>query len=71
MAVSFRRGLLLPKLSFHSLTNSAAAERIFSLLELKVKLFFGDERTEALADQIQATLKLRSNDRSVGHASCL
>ena len=45
--------------------NSAGAERVFSLL----KAFFGDTRTQALADILQATLMLRYNKRSVGHSS--
>jgi hypothetical protein len=45
--------------------NSAGAERVFSLL----KLCFGDARMSALADIIQASLMLRYNKRSVGHAS--
>ena len=43
--------------------NSAAAERVFSLL----KIFFGDVRAGSLADMIQATLMLRYNQRPVGH----
>ena len=42
--------------------NSAAAERVFSLL----KLFFGHDRDTALADMIQATLMLQYNKRVVG-----
>ena len=42
--------------------NSAAAERVFSLL----KLMFGDTQTRALADMLQASLMLRYNKRSVG-----
>ena len=44
--------------------NSAAAERVFSLL----KAFFGDTRTSALDDILQATLMLRYNKRTTGHA---
>ena len=44
--------------------NSAAAERVFSLL----KLFFGDTRMSALADMIQASLMLRYNKRNIGLA---
>ena len=44
--------------------NSAAAERVFSLL----KLFFGDTRMSALLDMIQASLMLRYNMRKVGLA---
>ena len=44
--------------------NSAAAERVFSLL----KLFFGDDRDSSLSDMIQATLMLKYNKRATGHA---
>ena len=44
--------------------NSAAAERVFSLL----KIIFTDMRDSALADIIQATLMLRYNERKTGHA---
>ena len=43
--------------------NSAAAERVFSLL----KIFFTDMRDSALADIIQATLMLRYNKRKTGN----
>jgi hypothetical protein len=42
--------------------NSAAAERVFSL----VKLMFGEAQLSALADMIQAALMLRYNKRRVG-----
>ena len=42
--------------------NSAAAERVFSLL----KAMFGDLQMETLADIIQAALMLRINKRKVG-----
>eukprot|EP00966_Prymnesium_polylepis_P280868 6489737-Prymnesium_polylepis.1 len=42
--------------------NSAAAERVFSLL----KLMFGDRQETALADYLQAALMLRYNERKVG-----
>ena len=42
--------------------NSAAAERVFSLL----KLMFGDQQMSALADIIQSALMLRYNKRPVG-----
>ena len=42
--------------------NSAAAERIFSLL----KVMFGDQQMTALADIIQTALMLRYNKRVVG-----
>jgi hypothetical protein len=44
--------------------NSAGAERVFSLL----KLFFGTDRDTSLADEIQATLMLKYNERQVGHS---
>ena len=42
--------------------NSAAAERVFSLL----KLMFGDTQMRALADMVQAALMLKYNARKVG-----
>ena len=42
--------------------NSAAAERVFSLL----KLIFADLQMSALADMIQSALMLRYNGRKVG-----
>ena len=42
--------------------NSAAAERVFSML----KDMFGDKQMSALADMIQAALMLRYNKRKVG-----
>jgi len=42
--------------------NSAAVERVFSLL----KLMFGDMQMSALADTIQAALMLKYNERKVG-----
>ena len=42
--------------------NSAAAERVFSML----KLMFGDAQMTALADMIQAALMLKYNKRTVG-----
>ena len=44
--------------------NSAAAERVFSLLKLQ----FGHARDSALADMMQATLMLMYNERACGHA---
>ena len=44
--------------------NSAAVERVFSLL----KLYFGDDRDSSLADMIQTTLMLIYNGRDTGHA---
>ena len=52
------------RIVFSFTPNSAAAERVFSLL----KIFFGSERDTALADVIQATLMLHYNKRNVGHA---
>ena len=42
--------------------NSAACERVFSLL----KSFIGDQQALALADQIQTALMLAYNERRVG-----
>ena len=42
--------------------NSAAAERVFSLL----KSMFGDQQINTLAEIIQAALMLRVNKRTVG-----
>jgi hypothetical protein len=42
--------------------NSAAAERVFSML----KLMFGDMQMTALMDMIQAALMLKYNNRKVG-----
>ena len=42
--------------------NSAAAERVLSLL----KLMFGDLQMSTLADMIQSALMLRYNGRKVG-----
>ena len=42
--------------------NSAAAERVFSLL----KHVFGDTQMASLADMIQSALMLRYNGRKVG-----
>jgi hypothetical protein len=44
--------------------NSAAAERVFSLL----KLYFGDDRDSSLSDALQTTLMLMYNHRATGHA---
>ena len=42
--------------------NSAAAERVFSLL----KAMFGDEQLSALVDMIETALALKYNERKVG-----
>ena len=42
--------------------NSAAAERVFSLL----KVMFGDQQMSALADYIQTALMLAYNKRTLG-----
>ena len=52
------------RIVFSFTPNSAAAERVFSLL----KIFFPDVRGTALADIIQSTLMLRYNGRKCGHA---
>ena len=45
-----------------NLHNSAAAERVFSLL----KGMFGDQQMTALANMIQAALMLKYNGRKIG-----
>ena len=50
------------RLVHSQLRNSAAAERVFSML----KSMFGDAQMSALADMIQAALMLRYNKRTVG-----
>ena len=52
----------LPRSSSPFTPNSAAAERVFSLL----KAMFGDQQLGALADIIQTALMLRYNKRNVG-----
>ena len=47
--------------------NSAAAERVFSML----KAMFGDQQMETLADIIQTALMLRINKRRVGRAALM
>ena len=42
--------------------NSAAAERVFSMLNM----MFGDTQMSALVDMIQTALMLRYNKRTVG-----
>ena len=42
--------------------NSAACERVFSLL----KLFFGEQQDSSLDDQIEVALMLAYNGRSLG-----
>ena len=42
--------------------NSAACERVFSLL----KFMFGDQQWAALGDYIQAALMLKYNERAIG-----
>lgn len=41
--------------------NSASCERVFSLL----KIMFGDQQSQVLADYLQAALMMRNNGRSV------
>ena len=50
------------QIGFAFTPNSAAAERVFSLLNS----MFGDQQMQTLADIIQAALMLRINERSVG-----
>ena len=53
------------RIVFSFTPNSAAAERVFSLL----KQFFPEVRASSLADVIQATLMLRYNGRKTGVAA--
>jgi hypothetical protein len=64
MAVSSPPGLRQRRSLFSFTPNSAAAERVFSLL----KLFFGDTRMSALADLMQASLMLCYNKSNIGLA---
>ena len=47
---------------FCLLPNSAMSERVFAL----VKNLFGEDQMPSLADMLQASLMLNSNERSVG-----
>ena len=49
-------------MAFSMTCTSAAAERVFSLVEA----MYGHEQRSALADQLQAALMLRYNKRVVG-----
>jgi hypothetical protein len=60
-APSSRRGRRA-QIVFAFTPNSAAAERVFSML----KAMFGDQQMETLADIIQTALMLRINQRKVG-----
>ena len=42
--------------------NSAAAERVFSM----IKAMFGDQQLESMSDYIQTAIMLRANKRPVG-----
>ena len=50
------------RIAFALSPNSAACERVFSML----KLFFGEQRDATLADQIEVALMLAYNGREVG-----
>jgi hypothetical protein len=50
------------RIVFSFTPNSAACERVFSLL----KFMFGDQQWAALGDYIQAALMLKYNERAVG-----
>ena len=50
------------RITFGLTTNSAACERVFSL----VKRVFGEQQMSALADYIRAALMLAYNERVVG-----
>ena len=62
MAPSFQHGADAARIVFAFTPNSAAAERVLSLL----KAMFGDLQMETLADIIQTALMLRINKRKVG-----
>ena len=59
---SFPAWALAARITFSLTPNSAACERIFSLL----KQMFGDAQMSALADYIRAALMLKYNERMVG-----
>lgn len=50
------------RIVFSMSPNSASCERVFSLLQV----MFGESRSAALADMLQASLMLRYNKRKVG-----
>ena len=50
------------RITFALSPNSAASERVFSLL----KLFFGEQQDASLSDAIQASLMLAFNERRLG-----
>ena len=54
-------------MAFSMTCTSAAAERVFSLVEA----MYGHEQRSALADQLQAALMLRYNKRMVGRVVVL
>jgi hypothetical protein len=62
--LKYFRPQAIEQIVFSFTPNSAAAERVFSLL----KLYFSDARDSSLADVIQATLMLIYNKRATGHA---
>ena len=53
---------LAARITFGLTPNSAACERVFSLL----KNMFGEQQMAALADYISAALMLKYNKRTVG-----
>ena len=57
-----KTGVKVAQIVFAFTPNSAAAERVFSML----KAMFGDQQMETLADIIQTALMLRINQRKVG-----
>lgn len=54
--------LVAARITFALSPNSASCERVFSLL----KQFYGEQRDSSLADQIEVSLMLAFNGRSVG-----
>ena len=50
------------RIAFAMLPSSAPSERVFSL----VKLMYGEDQLSALADQIQTSVMLKYNKRTIG-----
>ena len=57
-----RAWALAARITFGLTPNSAACERVFSL----VKNMFGEQQMSALSDYIRAALMLKYNERTVG-----
>lgn len=58
----FKTWAIAARIVFSLSANSAACERVFSML----KLFYGEQRDAALADQIESSLMLAYNGRALG-----